>query len=168
MSHPYDILTLDNGAQLIFTPCPGTKGANLVESISTLKQAGADMLITLMFDEEMERNDVSSLSSECEKQGIEWIQLPIIDDAAPNEIFESLWSAQKPSILSTINTKETIAVHCKGGTGRTGLVIGLILLALGWPCERVIETVQKIRPNALKNDVQLDYLTTFAVNNSST
>jgi protein-tyrosine phosphatase len=71
------------------------------------------MLITLMFDEEMERNHVSSLSSECEKQGIEWIQLPIIDDAAPNEIFESLWSAQKPSILSTINTKETIAVHCK-------------------------------------------------------
>lgn len=168
MSHPYDILTLDNGAKLIFTPCPGTKAANLVESISTLKQAGASMLITLMFDEEMERNNVSSLSFECAKQGIEWVQLPIIDDEAPNEIYEPLWSTQKPNILSVINNKGMIAVHCKGGTGRTGLVIGLILLSLGWPCERVIETVQTIRPKALKNDVQLDYLITFAVNNSGT
>ncbi|MFT5277532.1 MAG: protein-tyrosine phosphatase [Glaciecola sp.] len=168
MSHPYDILTLDNGAKLIFTPCPDTKGANLVESISTLKQAGANMLITLMFDEEMEKNNVSSLSSGCEKQGIEWIQLPIIDDEAPNEIFEPLWGTQKPNILSVINKKGVIAVHCKGGSGRTGLVIGLILLSLGWPCKKVIETVQTIRPKALKDDVQLDYLTTFAVNNSST
>ncbi|MGK0411374.1 MAG: protein-tyrosine phosphatase [Shewanella psychromarinicola] len=167
MSHPYDILTLNNGAHLIFTPCPGTKGANVVESISTLKRAGADILITLMFDEEMERNNVSSLSSVCEKQGIKWIQLPIIDDEAPNELFEPLWDAQKPNILSIIKSKRTIAVHCKGGTGRTGLVIGLILLSLGWPREIVIDTVQKIRPNALKNDVQLDYLTTFAVNNNS-
>ena len=167
MSHPYDILTLDSGAQLIFTPCPGTKGANLVESISTLKRAGADMLITLMFDEEMERNNVSSLSSECEKQGVKWIQLPIIDDEAPNKLFEPLWDAQKPNILSIIKSKGTIAVHCKGGTDRTGLVIGLILLSLGWPCERVIETVQKIRPKALKNNVQLDYLNTFAASNNS-
>lgn len=52
MQHPFDILALENGAQLIFPPpCPGTKEAILVESISTLKQAGTGMLITLMFDE---------------------------------------------------------------------------------------------------------------------
>lgn len=168
MTHPFDSLTLVNGATLIFTPCPGTKGANVVESVSTLKRAGAEMLITLMFDDEIERNDVSSLPFVCKNQGIDWIQLPIIDDAAPDKMFEPLWNAHKPSILSIINHKGTIAVHCKGGTGRTGLVIGLILLALGWPRERVIETIQKIRPKALKNEAQLAYLTAFAVSNLST
>ena len=52
-THPHDALTLENGAQLIFTPCPGTKEATLIESVSTLRHAGASMLITLMFDEEI-------------------------------------------------------------------------------------------------------------------
>ena len=91
MSHPFDILALENGSQLIFTPCPGTKDSILVESISTLKQAGTNMLITLMFDEEMEKNNALSLPTECEKQGIEWVQLPILDDAAPSQAFESQW-----------------------------------------------------------------------------
>jgi protein-tyrosine phosphatase len=160
-THPFDILSLENGAQLIFTPCPGTKEAILSDSIYTLKQAGASMLITLMFDEEMEGNNALSLPIECEKQGIEWIQLPILDDAAPSQAFESQWNAYKANILEVIDNKGTIAVHCKGGSGRTGLVIGLILLAIGWSGEKVIEEVQKIRPKALKHPVQLDYFNSY-------
>lgn len=160
-THPFDILSLENGAQLIFTPCPGTKDSILVESISTLKQAGTKMLITLMFDEEMEKNNALSLPTECEKQGIKWVQLPILDDAAPSQAFESQWDAQKANILEVIKNKGTIAVHCKGGSGRTGLVIGLILLAFGWSGEKVIEAIQEIRPKALKHPVQLDYFNTY-------
>ena len=119
------------------------------------------MAETLMFDEEMEKNNALSLPTECEKQGIEWVQLPILDDAAPSQAFESQWDAQKANILEVINNKGTIAVHCKGGSGRTGLVIGLILLAFGWSGEKVIEAVQEIRPKALKHPVQLDYFNTY-------
>jgi len=159
--HPFDILTLENGAQLIFTPCPGTKEASLAESILTLKQAGTDTLITLMFDEEIAKNNVQSLPSACAKHGIAWIQLPIVDDAAPNHIFESQWQAQVANILDLLNNKGTIAVHCKGGTGRTGLVIGLILLAFGWSGDKVIEEVQKIRPKSLRIPVQLEYFNAY-------
>jgi len=160
-THPFDTLTLENGAQLIFTPCPGTKEAPLAESILTLKQAGTDALITLMFDEEIERNNVQSLPSECAKQGINWIQLPIADDAVPNQAFESQWQAQVANILDLLNNKGTIAVHCKGGSGRTGLVIGLILLAYGWPGNKVVEEVQKIRAKALKTPEQLEYFNSY-------
>ena len=60
-----------------------------------------------------------------------------------------------------LDKQGTIAVHCKGGSGRTGLVIGLILLAYGLPAEHVIAEVQKIRPKALKHPVQLDYFNSF-------
>lgn len=158
-THPYDILPLENGAQLIFTPCPGTKEAELADSISTLKQAGTSMLITLMFDEEMTQNKALSLPSECEKQGVTWVQLPILDNTAPNQAFESQWQQHIESILAVLNNKGTIAVHCKGGSGRTGLAIGLILLAFGWPQQKVIEAVQKLRPTALTSSVYLDYFT---------
>jgi protein-tyrosine phosphatase len=160
-THPFDILSLENGAQLIFTPCPGTKEVSLDKSISALKAAGTHLLITLMFDEEMDKNSVLSLPAECAKQGVEWLQLPILDDAAPNEVFEAQWKAHKEEILKVIDNKGTIAVHCKGGSGRTGLVIGLILLAYGWSNEQVINAVHKIRPKALKNSMQLDYFLNF-------
>jgi len=156
-THPYDILTLENGAQLIFTPCPGTKESPLHDSVATLKEAGTNMLLTLMFDQEMNKNNAQSLPSICAEHDISWAQLPILDDAAPDGMFEAQWLAKKATILEVVNNQGSVAVHCKGGSGRTGLVIALILLAFGWPAQKVIQEVQKIRPNALKNTKQLGY-----------
>ncbi len=155
--HPFEILTLCNGAKLIFTPCPGSATVTLDESVTQLKQAGASVLLTLMFADEMSKNQITLLPDVCHKNQMSWIQLPIIDDQAPNIAFESLWLTYKSAILNVINNQGTIAVHCKGGTGRTGLVIALILLASGWPSDKIITKVQNIRPKALINTAQLDY-----------
>lgn len=156
-THPYDALVLENGSQLIFTPCPGTKEASLTEAVDTLKQAGADMLITLMSDEEMALNQVQTLPKVCKSQQITWLQLPIADDAAPGHEFEKPWHIAKNDIVKLIENSGAIAVHCKGGAGRTGLVIGMILLALGWEKDKVVKTVQGLRPNALVKRPQRDY-----------
>jgi len=156
-AHPFDTLPLENNGRLIFTPCPGTKEASLSDSISTLKQAGVNMLITLMDDKEMQENNALSLPVECSKQGLDWIQLPIPDNAPPSKVFEEQWHKQIENILNSLNSNGSIAVHCKGGSGRTGLTIALILAAYGWPTDKVIKEVQKIRPNALKHPQQLSY-----------
>ncbi|MFK3873831.1 phosphatase domain-containing protein [Pseudoalteromonas rhizosphaerae] len=155
--HPFDTLTLDNGAKLIFTPCPGTKQASLEESVITLKQAGTSMLLTLMYDHEIANNNIEQLPTICAEHDISWLQLPILDDDAPNKEFETQWLQHKEATLNAVNNQATIAVHCKGGTGRTGLVIALILLAYGWPAARIVEHVQLIRPKALINTQQLNY-----------
>lgn len=155
--HPFDTLTLDNGAKLIFTPCPGTKQASLEESVITLKQAGTRMLLTLMYDHEIANNNIEQLPTICAEHDISWLQLPIFDDDAPNKEFEAQWLQHKEAILNAVKNQATIAVHCKGGTGRTGLVIALILLAYGWPAARIVEQVQQIRPKALINIRQLNY-----------
>ncbi|UAL43626.1 tyrosine-protein phosphatase [Shewanella inventionis] len=165
--HPFDILPIDplneNGAKLIFTPCPGTKEQALAESLSTLKAAGTQMLLTLMFDEEMARNDVSDMAAQCAKQHITWVQLPILDDAAPGDEFEASWLKHKAQILDLMHNQGTIAVHCKGGSGRTGLVIGLILASLGWPKNKVVSAVQALRPKALAHPVQREYFDGFTL-----
>ncbi|MBL4763907.1 MAG: dual specificity protein phosphatase family protein [Colwellia sp.] len=155
--HPFKVLAVDTGAQLILTPCPGSKAVALDASIVELQQAGTDLLLTLMFDEEMERNHLSSLASLCEDNQIAWLQLPIIDDAAPNEVFEKLWLQHSQSILDVIHQGGTIAIHCKGGIGRTGLVAGLILLTYGWPADKIIKKIQEISPKSLSIDLQLDF-----------
>ncbi|CAM3973715.1 MULTISPECIES: phosphatase domain-containing putative toxin [Pseudoalteromonas] len=155
--HPFDSLNLENGAKLIFTPCPGSKEASLEESVLTLKQAGTSMLLTLMYDHEIAKNDIQRLPNLCAEHDITWLQLPILDDEAPSQEFEAQWALHKDAIINAINNQQTIAVHCKGGTGRTGLVIALILLTHGWPSDKIMQQVQHIRPKALKNTLQLNY-----------
>jgi protein-tyrosine phosphatase len=156
--HPFETVVLDNGAKLLLTPCPGSKSAGLEESIKQLKQNGTSMLITLMFDEEMTCNDVLILPEICKQLQIRWLQLPIIDDEAPGAAFESQWLKYKAIILTELNVQGVVAIHCKGGTGRTGTVVAKLLLELGWPVNKIVEEVQRVKPKALRIQKQLDYL----------
>lgn len=162
--HPFEVLALENGAKLIFTPCPGTKLVSIEDSIKQLKESGTSMLITLMFDEEMAINKVLSLPELCHQHQVNWLQLPIVDDEAPSNAFESEWQKYKPMILEQLNNKGVVAIHCKGGTGRTGTVIALLLLALGWPVDKIVKDVQRVKPKALRIKKQLDYLNKQLVN----
>lgn len=161
-THPFDVLALENDAKLIFTPCPGTKETTIESALATLKSAGVSMLVTLMYDTEMEKYHAHSLSSACQAQGLIWVQLPMPDDAAPNQDFEQQWQQHRLDIIDVLNNKGTIAVHCKGGSGRTALAISLILRELGWSDDNIITAVQQIRPKALKHPVQLEYFTSRA------
>lgn len=98
-AHPYDILSLNNGANIIFTPCPSTKTQNLADSIATLKAAGANLLLSLMPQKELEKNNVETINSECNKHDITWFHLPINDDEAPKQPFTSSWNTHKTDIL---------------------------------------------------------------------
>lgn len=160
-THPFDTLTTDSGARFLFTPCPGTKDANLTESVDQLKQAGAQAIVTLMYQEEMDKNQATQLPLICEQHGVRWLQLPISDDAAPNQDFISNWDEHLADILSILKQQGTVAVHCKGGSGRTGLVIGLLMNELGVSKELAKTLVQSVRPKALTNSAQLDYYNEF-------
>ena len=160
-THPYDILTLDNGASFIFTPCPGTKDVDLTTSVTQLKDAGAQAIVTLMYDAEMNKNEAEDLPQVCDAQGIKWFQLPILDDDAPNEDFAAAFKSNLDDMLSILRNQGTIAVHCKGGSGRTGLVIGLLMFELGYDKADIIKQVQKVRPKALSNPVQLSFFNEY-------
>lgn len=161
MKHPYDKLTLNNGASFIFTPCPGTKEVDLTSSVSQLKDAGAQAVITLMYDQEIEKLGAQSLPQSCHDLALKWFQLPILDDDAPNADFAKAFQEHIGEILNILNNQGTIAVHCKGGSGRTGLVIGLLMIQLGLDKQDIINKVQSIRAKSLKHPVQLDFFNNF-------
>jgi protein-tyrosine phosphatase len=157
-THPFDTLALDDGSAVILTPCPGTRDVSLRESLAELAQAGAKLVITLMPADEMERNGVADLPALCNELGLRWFHFPIEDDAAPGEAFREAWARDKEEVLAILDRQEVPAVHCRGGSGRTGLMTAIMLLERGMPFEQVVAEVRRMRPNALQIDAHLDYL----------
>ena len=157
-SHPFDKLPLSMGSALIFTPCPGTKGASLSDSLTQLKAAGAEAVITLMPNDEMVRNKVAALPDACRSTQLQWFHFPIEDDASPGEAFRQAWEAGKGRVFEILDQSGTVAIHCKGGSGRTGLMAAITLCERGMQHDQILDQVTSLRPNALKLAVHKDYL----------
>ena len=155
--HPFDTLIIENGAKVIFTPCPGTKEEGLKGSIETLAKEETQAVVSVMHNEELAHLGATDLPLMCQSQSIEWYQLPIIDDEGPEDAFFAAWNKHKDGLLQRLRDKQTIAVHCRGGSGRTGLVIALLLVEFGYNKNDAKNLVQSIRPLALTKDKQLTF-----------
>jgi len=161
-SHPFDTLPLENGAGIIFTPCPGTKGVELKESLSQLQQGGAVAVLSMTPPAEMQTLQVTELPTQCAALGVQWFNLPVEDDAAPAAPFEAAWQAHQAEIMALLAAGKTLAIHCKGGSGRTGLMAAMLQIALGRSLQAATEAVQSLRPKALTIPAHVVYLKQFA------
>lgn len=159
MSHPVDRFEHPTlAAPLFFTPCPGTQSTSIDEALHALKAAGAKAVVSLTPNDEMERLGVPTLGERCRAHGLAWFHLPIGDDDAPGDAFEAEWTTAWPHIQSLIGAGDGVAIHCRGGSGRTGLVAARLLVNHGVDPEAAMSAVQTLRPKALRNEVQRAWL----------
>jgi len=162
MSHPYSMKSLPHApGALIFTPCPGTQASDLAESLKTLKQAGAVALVTLMSDTELQENGVGELGVAARQYGLEWYQLPIEDDQAPDQTFEARLGEIRHQLDDLLASNKALAIHCKGGSGRTGLFAARLLIESGMPRREAIAWVQDLRPRAIQKPAHINYINQF-------
>lgn len=159
MTHPiWQLNLLDNGAALILTPCPGTKGVGLETSLAELVAEGASAIVTALEIDEMEKAGVAELPKKAEQLGLTWFHQPIEDDEAPDEHFDSRWQKASPKVHEILDQGGKVVLHCMGGSGRTGLLAAHILLEMGWDLERIKSEVQTLRPGAFTKPVQIAYI----------
>jgi len=162
VSHPYDILDVPGCAgQLIFTPCPGSKGSSLDEALGTLQAAGAEAVITLMPAEELARNDASQLPQLCAERHLEWFHLPVADEQVPLADFDRAWDGAAARIHELLDAGKRVAIHCKGGSGRTGLIAARILIDREVPRATAIACVQALRPKAIQHPAHVGWIERF-------
>ncbi|WP_022941507.1 cyclin-dependent kinase inhibitor 3 family protein [Psychromonas hadalis] len=158
--HPLFTLSVQNSqAKIILTPCPGTKDAGLNYSLNEIKAAGAEAILTFMTQAELDKNELSDIGESIKQKGMSWFHLPIVDDEAPQTPFLEAWKTAGPAIHRLLDQGKSIAVHCKGGSGRTGLISAQILLERGEAIEPLMKSIQTLRPNAFIHACHRDYLT---------
>lgn len=159
--HPFWPLPLGDG-ELLLTPCPGTKEADVLASLKQLKAAGANVLVTLMTDAEMAEHNVVNIAACTGKMGLTWIHLPIEDENVPKAEFEQKWQACRAELHESLSDGGGVAIHCKGGSGRTGLIAARLMLEKGLSLEQIIPSIQTLRPRAFYFPAQREYIEAVA------
>ena len=127
-----------------------------------LLQAGAAAVISLNPMSELESLQVADLEAQVNAHGLQWFHCPIEDDHAPLEDFASAWQQAGPLVHQLLNEGKTVAIHCKGGSGRTGLIAAQILLERGYSKDKVKSRVQALRPYALTLPPHVEYFNQLA------
>ncbi|MDX1724395.1 MAG: tyrosine-protein phosphatase [Pseudomonas sp.] len=162
MPHPFDALSIPGSSdRLIFTPCPGLKDSSIASALSTLKQAGAEAVITLMPSAELELNGAAELPAQCSEAGLTWLHLPVADEQVPLADFDAAWEASIGQIRQLLAADRAIAIHCKGGSGRTGLIAARILIDQGIARSEAISLVQALRPKAIQHPAHAGWIAQF-------
>lgn len=163
MTHPtWELYVADNKAALLLTPCPGTKGTELKAALEQLKAQGVAALVTALSYQEMENAGVGELPALSEELGMAWFYQPIEDDCAPDDDFAARWQKSSPSLQALLDKGAKVALHCMGGSGRTGLLAAHILLERGWQLDKIKSEVKALRPGAFSKQVQIDYIKAVA------
>ncbi len=157
MTHPTWQLNVDSGA-LVLTPCPGTKDVDLVTALTQLKQQGVEAIVTALGAQELASKGVSDLGEKAQKLGMKWFQIEIEDDCAPGAEFAAKWKQASPELHQVIDNGGKVAMHCMGGSGRTGLLAAHLLLEKDWQLDDIVREVQALRPGAFTKSVQVDYI----------
>ena len=121
---------------------------------------GVGRLVSLLDASERESLGIPTLLQEAEALGIATENLPIVDDELPESLAE--FSALVDRILAATEAGETVAIHCRGGTGRSGTVAAACLVRLGYSAEEAIATVQQVRAGALGVAAQREFIHRFS------
>lgn len=157
MTHPTWQLNVDSGA-LVLTPCPGTKEVDLETALTQLKQQGVEAIVTALDTQELASKGVSELGEKAQQLGMQWFQIEIEDDCAPGAEFMAKWQQASPALHQVIDNGGKIAMHCMGGSGRTGLLAAHLLLEKEWQLDDIVREVQALRPGAFTKPVQVGYI----------
>jgi ADP-ribosyl-[dinitrogen reductase] hydrolase len=147
----------DSGARIGLCPCPGTSGS-LSSDLGQLRDWGARGLLTLIEDKEFGPLAVTSLPERIEALGMRWWHLPIRNMDTPDADFETGWRETGRELRTLLNDGISIALHCHGGKGRTGVIAARLLVELGSAPALAIERVRTARPGSIETREQEEFV----------
>lgn len=125
--------------------------ADIGDQLRTLVESGVEMLIGA--------EQSTTLGREVAAAGLHFRHVPIPDMGAPS-------FAQAVDLCRNVEpiicANRGVAVHCRGGLGRTGTLLAVILIWFGDCADEAIAKVRAARPLAIQSKAQWLFLSEFA------
>lgn len=138
------------GGVLALSPIPS--GA----AMETLRVWQPDLVLTMTTQAELETAQIAELGADLAALGIAWLHLPVPDFGVPETLD---WPAVQTQVFSKLRAGRKVLVHCKGGCGRSGMIVLRLMIAAGEAPDQALARLRGVRPCAVETAAQLDWAT---------
>lgn len=146
--------------KIAFMPRPRS-GDWLEEEIAGWHQEGIDWVISLLENREVYGLGLEREEMICQREGISFISFPIVDRGVPTSMGETTILVKK--LLVQIKSGVGVAVHCRAGIGRSGLITACVLLGLGMKFSEVFAMLSEARGLQVPDtQLQMDWVERFS------
>lgn len=116
---------------------------DLVDEVKALAEQGVNTVVSLLESSEVRDLGLRLEQAHCEAHGLLFVSFPIPDRGVP---------MTAPSFVSLVRMLDgrltsgaAVAVHCRAGIGRSGLLAASLLIAMGQSADEALVAVSKAR-----------------------
>jgi len=111
--------------------------------VSGWGRAGIDVVVSLLESDEADQLGLLEESKVAEENGIRFISFPIPDRGVPASVKAAV--SLMANIAGALEEGKNVAVHCRQGVGRSGLIAAAVLATSGITPEDAIKAVSFAR-----------------------
>ncbi len=115
----------------------------LQDEVTAWRKAGLGAVVSLLENDEAAQLDLAQEGSAVESAGLRFTSFPIPDRGVPASTRQAL--SLLGNIAAALEQGQIVAVHCRQGIGRSGLVAASLLVMSGIGVEKAIEVVSAAR-----------------------
>jgi len=114
----------------------------LEDEIQEFNNQGVNLVVCLLTTDEIYELELQQEKTLCERYQIQYISFPIMDRSVP-----SFLETKKlvDHLLCQLKEGKKVAVHCRAGIGRAGLITASILIRFGIEPEHACQLISKAR-----------------------
>lgn len=117
-----------------------------------------DLLVSLMEPHEYETLGIPDLFRRARAVGMRVRHLPIEDGCVPTAGQTTDVVKLVAEVRDALQEGRSVAVHCRGGLGRTGTIVALVVASFGHAPGDAIGIVRETQPRAIENARQEAYV----------
>lgn len=133
----------------------------LEDEVAGWRRAGLDVIASFLEEEEAAQLGLNAEREIVESSGLRFLSLPIPDRGVPSSMVHTVELLNE--MTSALAAGKNVALHCRQGVGRSGMMAAAALVAVGVSPSAAVKTVTSARgvnvPETLR---QMEWLRLFA------